>query len=516
MLLNLTSCLGFNSKNDNLNHNQTGIFDTKNGNKISNQISPNMITPLDITITKYDALSSLITVTNNNIISIPLTSDPIISSPAFILNTNHKQYKKPNTLPICANGVVLDTNDSCIMLIHVNNNDTTNIGNLTLITPTYTYVLKLSQAPIIYIAGNFAKASTSDIDFESSGITSFNDGTCGTNGDKSCLVLAYNTLTKEIQEIAEVQDEIYALLIDFNNNLLVAGAFNSLITPELESALILPDNITTKNNASTLIARINLTTGYADSYAHANQSVFAMTKSLVDALNPQIYLAGAFSAIAAGANINYAVNTHNQCAIVSNDGNNFINFSSGDGYVTSLIAINNNSRQDNIVIAGKFNTQLDTTLPNNSVGIVSCTEQTCNTYSPLVLDATTNLIAANYANRLLISGEFTSISGIDNNTHNNLLASGMAQTLGQFSLIQSADGMIKSLLSTTNGYIVGGNFSQINQTPVAHGLGFGKCGPLANNLCTLAQYTLSNANNLLFTDSDINAITSFTQLTINY
>ena len=177
-----------------------------------------------------------------------------------------------------------------------------------------------------------------------------------------------------------------------------------------------------------------------------------------------VYIAGAFSAIYTGltntALINpQIINGVEQCLSVSKSPiNDWSIASTGNGVTTSLATAKSKSSQsDNLLIAGLANTQKNITLPNYNVGVTSCVGANCNTVTPLALNATPNVIVGTPDNRMLISGEFTNINGVGSYTHNDVLASGTLQTIGQFSKISSGDSAVHALLATNDDYFMGGN-----------------------------------------------------------
>ncbi len=513
-----------NSTGNNANMDKPGIYTTSNSKQLlkSNNLK-SISKPLVITMqAQSNSLGSLITVTNPNNNMQLITSNPIITNSAFILDNNMNNY--PSSATICKQDLQLDANSSCMMLVNTTNTNTTNqTGTLRLITPTYTYILGLSKAQIIYAAGNFSQVSLSGANFNESKIQSSNSGVCGADGKGSCMIVAYDTLNKTLKEIAETSGEVYALAVTPDNSLIAGGAFAGIVTPAMTTSLALPTDLRNRRLASTLIAQINPTTNIATAFANTNQAVYSFSVSpVVDSGTSlgNIYISGAFSTIYEGLTDNALIkpqfnNGVEQCLTASKSINNSWSMASnGNGYTTSLATAKSKSAQlDSLLIAGKASIQNGTILSNYKVGVTSCVGKDCNAYAPLVLDATPNVIAATPDNKMLISGEFNNIAGVGKYTHNDVLASGTIQTIGQFSKVSSGDGKVHALLATNNDYFMGGNFSEMNGGKV---YGSGKCGLNGNNLCVLADYDTLNFNtaNLIYTDDDINALASGIELQV--
>jgi|LauGreDrversion4_2_1035121.scaffolds.fasta_scaffold87556_1 hypothetical protein len=401
-------------------------------------------------------------------------------------------------------------------------NTTTQLGQLKLVTATYSYIVALTKAQLLYIGGSFSAASNRDNNFESEAIkvSSQNQGTCGPSGESACMLISYNTYSGKITEISEANDEIYALQsMPHSDDLLAAGAFNQMATSE--STIKLPNNILNANKDSALIAHIKPNKNL-NIYGHANQSIYTIALSNPRTGQWKFYFAGAFSAIASGTKTSYDVNGYGKCTTAKNWYQDFQPALYGNGSVKSLISTTDNrgSSNDYLVVAGKFNTQQNQTIPNGNVGLTACLNGDCSVESPVVLNGMSNAIAATPDNRILISGDFSSINGaVKGNTPNNVLASGNLQTLGQYSVVSTGNAKVKALLATDDNYFMGGDFSQMNKVPEIITKNNGICGPnLAGSLCVLSQFNNSykNTSSLLFTDGPINAIASGVQLNAVY
>ena len=168
----LVTQVACNSVGNNSSIDKPGVYMTNNNQLIKSNNLKSVSKPLQINVQlTNNGLSSLVTMTNPNNYAETITSDPIITNSAFTLGSN-----------TCTKGLVLNESATCSILINTTNTNKTNqTGNLRIITPTYTYILGLSKAQIIYAAGNFSQASLIDTNFESK-ISATNSGTCGADG----------------------------------------------------------------------------------------------------------------------------------------------------------------------------------------------------------------------------------------------------------------------------------------------------------------------------------------------
>lgn len=484
--------------------------------------------PLTVEVVSHDASGSyvsntdtsmytMVKFTNNTNSKTPFTNDPLLGdSTNFMVDESSSHY--PVGTHIChmstGESDALVIGGSCSLLIKAlatssgDNLSTT----LTLFTNTYRYVFNLTIGQILYMGGNFSDAtSTGD---SAQHLTAFNTGNCGVAESKACMLISYNPNTNEIKKIAETDDEIYGLAADSDGNLIVGGAFTSITTNN--GVISLPGN----SLSSTLVARINPLKESASIYAKANQAVYTITSSPSATNQNTIYLAGAFNTLSYGNNFVNSISAPNQgCLVASKSTQAWNNLLSANGFVTSMTT-SAQGMQDNLLTSGSFEniSGVDLLESNNYTGIASCVGINCRANPPIAFNARSNVIALTPDNKIITSGDYSSIDGVASNVKNgDIEISNSAVSLGAVKWAKvnttTADLAVHTILATNSDYYLGGSFATINNLAKLSG---GNCGSSGTSKCLLAKQARSSSTStgILYTDSHINAITSGTSLSV--
>ncbi len=445
---------------------------------------------------------SILKVLNTTNNSVTLSTAPMLDNTTDFSIVNNTSYYPAGSV-ICNNGTTLNLESSCLLLIKGNATGVSKIStNLTLKTPTYTYVFGVTRNPILYIGGNFSSIKTES----GSTVSAYNAGKCRDN--KACMLISYDPATNIITKLAETDDEIYGLAIDSNGFIITGGAFAQLSTNK--GVLTIAQN----NTPSTLVAKINPYTSALSKYATANQAVYTIGASPSSTANNAIYVSGAFNSITSGSGATTVISTNTQCMVAKADSNNTWSkmLDSADGYINSM-SISASGNSDTLLLSGMFEKINGTTLSNYSTGIVSCTSGNCSN-SPLALSGRANVVANSQSNQIIASGEYPSITGLSGVSHGDMEINGGG--IGGWGKINTsvADGAINAILTIGNTYYVSGNFTNISNSSKIGGSSDCSDSFNSTNLCTVVALNSSVSQTLLGANSSINSITSGMAITV--
>ena len=508
--LTLSACDNAVGSNGATDSTTQAVVSNTHGSRLSGSAAP---APLQITVEPHNNSTYYVPTTDTPTYSmlnvLNTTPNPVTLSTAPTLDntTDFSIINAASSYPagavICSNGTTLNVQTSCLLLIKGNATGVSKIStNLTLKTPTYTYVFAVNRNPILYIGGNFSSIQTAS----GPTVSAYNSGKCRNN--KACMLISYDPAANVITKLAETDDEIYGLAIDSNGFIITGGAFTQLSTTQ--GVL----NIAQNNTPSTLVAQINPYTSAISTYAKANQAVYTIGASPSSTGNNAVYVSGAFNSITSGSGSATVTSSNTQCMVAQASSNNTWSkaLDSADGFINSM-AISASGNNDTLLLSGMFEKINGTTLSNYSTGIVSCTSGNCSN-SPLALSGRANVVANSPTNQIIASGEYPSITGLSSVSHGDIELNGAG--IGGWGKIDTntADGAINAILTIGNTYYVSGNFTNISNSGKIGGSS--DCGDSFNssNLCTVVALNSSAPQTLLGANSSINSITSGMSITV--